>query len=330
MNTKTQICFLLMLVSQIITARAHVLVFVHLGPTLPTYIEDALWQACLFNSPNDVYVIANTQALTHANNLAHYAHIIPAETLKQSSRHILFTKNSTLEKRFHDPFWLYASERFLYLDDFMQQYDIADLFHIENDNMLYVDLKEILPIFHQHYKEIAAVFDNDERCIPGFFYVAHKEAMANLAAFFATWAFVGAHDMEILTFYKKQNPTLIYALPIIPSSYSKTYPLVSTIGITTNNPSIYSQHSEQFMSIFDAAAIGQYLGGTDPRNGKTGAGFINESCLFNPSRCIYEFRTDASGRSVPHMVFQEHAYRINNLHVHSKNLTPFLSKPRAS
>ncbi len=308
-------------------AQAHVLVFVHLGPSLPPYLQDAVFQASLFNPVDEICVIVNEKALEKSNNLGRFTTIFTAENLQLTERHSAFREKSTLDKSFRDSFWFYASERFLYLDDFMQQYNVKNLFHIESDVALFVDLQELLPIFQQEYHDqIAAVFDNDDRCIPSFIYAANKDAMAHLAAFMVENAGSGKNDMEVLGLYKKQYPTKIKNLPIIPSSYSESYPLVSASGCKTQNAAAYSTNIDKFHSVFDAAAIGQYLGGTDPRNGPSSPGFINERCLFNPANFSYDLQTDVYGRLIPYLLFNGTKYRINNLHIHSKHVNQFLSK----
>ena len=317
-------CFCLMF---FFSAQPHALVFVHLGSSLPPCLEDAVWQASLFNSPDEICVIVNEQAIEKPNNLGKFATVFVAEQLQLTERHSAFREKSTLDKKFRDSFWFYTSERFLYLDDFMQQYGVKDLFHIESDVALFVDLKELLPIFQKEYHgQIAAVFDNDDRCIPSFIYAADKGAMADLADFISKNADSGKNDMEVLGLYKKQYPTKIKNLPIIPSSYSASYPLESISGSKTQDAAAFSTNIDKFQSIFDAAAIGQYLGGTDPRNGPSSPGFINERCLFNPANFNYEVQTDEHGRLVPYLSFNGVRYCINNLHIHSKQVNQFLSK----
>src|SRR5579862_8390243 len=177
-----------------IALQAHSIVFVHLGPHLPSYLEDAVWQARLFNTC-DIYIIAHNKALKQADvhALKKLAKLIPVESLRKTQQHRDFVKKSTLSSNL---FWFYACERFLYLHDFMQQYHKKEVFHIENDVMLYVNLEELFPVFQKNYHTIAAVYDNDERCIPSFVYIAHKEAMACLAQFFAEYAAQGKWDME--------------------------------------------------------------------------------------------------------------------------------------
>ena len=218
------------------SAQAHVLVFFHLGSSLPPYFEEAVFQASLFNSPNKICVIVNQQALEKPNNLGKFSTIFVAELLPPTARHLAFRKNSTLDKNFRDSFWFYTSERFLYLDDFMQEYNVKDVFHIESDVVLFFDLKDLLPVFQQQYNnQIAAVFDNNDRCIPSFIYASDKDAMSHLAEFMVENADSGKNDMEVLGLYKKQHPTKIKNLPIIPDSYHEVYSLESSSGCKTQN-----------------------------------------------------------------------------------------------
>jgi disulfide oxidoreductase YuzD len=55
-------------------------------------------------------------------------------------------------------------------------------------------------------------------------------------------------------------------------------------------------------------------------------GFINESCVFDPSKWTFEWLLDAQGRKVPYASYHGHKWKINNLHIHSKNLAGFRSK----
>ncbi len=80
--------------------------------------------------------------------------------------------------------------------------------------------------------------------------------------------------------------------------------------------------------MFDAAAIGQYLGGPDPQNfehPRSERSFINESCLFDSSLFTYLWGFDAHGRRVPYMAMKGEQMPIANLHIHCKELAPFSS-----
>jgi hypothetical protein len=104
-------------------------------------------------------------------------------------------------------------------------------------------------------------------------------------------------------------------------------PLQSLSGDYAADRYFYSTAFDMFRSIFDAAAIGQYLGGIDPRNTSDSStiGFINESAVYDPRKLYLETGIDEKGRKCYYARSQMGLWRINNLHIHSKNLTEFAS-----
>ena len=107
--------------------------------------------------------------------------------------------------------------------------------------------------------------------------------------------------------------------------YTQEHGLVSRHGHRTETSETFSCNIDLFKSLFDGAAIGQYLGGEDPRNGPNGSGFVNESCLFHADRLQYEWQQDSEGRWIPFARYQQQLWQVNNLHIHSKRLDPFYS-----
>lgn len=306
------------------------LVFIHIGKELPAYIETSIAQARLFNGQCPIYLIANQEAVQKLPEglTADDVQIVTIENLKKSEEHEAFLKDYPPSK-YRDGFWTYTIERFLYLDDLLTQLQLENVFHLENDVMVYTDFQALLPIFRANYKGIAATFDNDQRCIPGLFFIQDRTAMRKLAKFFASHAKLGKNDMELVALFEKENDSqTIDYLPIIMDSYRNSYALISPAGHQTKHPERFSNHYDSFLSIFDAAALGQYLGGIDRRNANVGTGFINESCVVNPSRVKIFWEKDMLGRRIPIAEFEGQKCRINNLHVHSKMLESFSSRPK--
>jgi hypothetical protein len=310
------------------------IVFVHLGPDLPSHISDAAFQARLFNLTEDIYLLANQEALNKSdkqellkkmrNDIR--VKIVPIETLKRSKEHDVFEKRSTHNVNCRQGFWKFTTERFFVLDDFMQQAKVNDVVHLESDTLLYRNLEELMPIFRLYYKGIAAVFINDVYCIPCFVYFGNPAAIKNLVKYVAEHAVEGKNDMVMLSGFKAKNSAqLIDSLPIISREYVKCCGLKSINGHSAHNQEKYYKNIDAFKSIFDGNAIGQYFGGRDPSTGPAGPGIINKNSLFNPSLLTYQWEKDEQGRNVPFMIFNGERYRINNLHVHSKDLKKFLS-----
>ena len=304
------------------------IVFIHLGKELPDYLPNAVSQARLFNEC-PIYLIANECALQTIPDELQKARAIcvAAESLLSEPQHEWFKRVSRLDRHFRGGFWLFTTERFFYLYELMKKYDLSDVFHLEYDNMLYANVQSLLPVFYRFYSgKIGATFDNDNRCVAGFFYVADRHPLGKFLEFVVKNVRKETNDMGFLAgFRNSEEGFCIEQLPIVGPSYVEERGLRSAYNHVTSRPELFFNHFEEFQSVFDAAALGQYLGGEDPSNGNKGPGFINESCLFNPSFFQYEWRQDVAGRLVPFLVYRNVAWPIVNLHIHCKNLKLFHS-----
>lgn len=331
MKNKILYCFLLhiiFLIGRAFADDSHSIVFIHIGKTIPAHVPVALSQARTFNPDCPIIFVANEEALQTFKVPNSNITLITCESLQINEEHRLFKQRSGHNTEWREGFWLYTSERFLYLHDLMVQYDLENVFHLEHDNMLYANLVELLPIFKENYKGLAITMDNDQRCIPGFVYISSKPIMARLARYFTDKAGDNNNDMQILARFKNDlGDEAADNLPIICSEYVNEQPMRSPYNHVASNPNKYCLNIDLFNSIFDGAALGQYIGGIDPRNGNSQPGFINESCVFNPSLLTYEWIEDREGRKVPFAIYKGNKFRINNLHIHSKNLWKFQSLP---
>ena len=303
------------------------IVFVHIGPVLPAHLAVAVAQARRFNAC-PVWLVAPEQALKKAS-LEAGLRTVSCEALGLSGRHRQFHQVATLDRNFRDGFWLHTTGRFFYLETLMARAGLTHVVHLENDVMLYADLQELLPVFDRYYPAMAATFDAPGRCVPGFVYARNATALDRLNRFIVQ---VFAHtdrtpnDMALLAGFRSTfGNEALDTLPIVPVGCPHL--LAERLGPGSGRGKAFWNRFEPFDSIFDAAAVGQYLGGVDPRNtgGANTVGFINETCVFDPSRYRYQWQRDDRGRRVPFAVDKGGAYRVNNLHIHSKGLERFAS-----
>ena len=297
-----------------------VIVLIHIGEVFYGYINECIKQIKLFNNCKIYLAISEIHFDLVQNNVE----LIALEDLTPSKEHLYFNSNTLLNKLFRGGFWHYASERFFILDEVVNKYNLENVFHLENDVMLYVSLNEIhLNIANNEFKFLAT-FDNDNRCIPGFLYFKSHSEIRELVSF-ASKCKGKYNDMELIALFNKQFNKISF-FPIVPDNYFSAY------GLNTNVVSDFVQEYYKnyiyFNSLFDAAAIGQYVGGIDSRNikGKNFEDkFVNESCIFNVSDFVIHWKVDNYGRSQPFLYFQESLIRINNLHIHSKLLYKYKS-----
>jgi hypothetical protein len=314
---KRKWAFLLFCVFSSLWADPYEIVFVHIGDSLPPYLEMAISQARLFNEECLITLIASEKALQ--KNPCSACIPICYEQLPITPEHREFQKRTPLREEY----MRYTSERFLYLYDYMKACNKKNVFHLENDVLLYVDLKRLLPTFQKHYPGIATTFENSEKCVAGFVFISEALAMQRLAKFFAKKAVFGMADMKVLAqFWKEQKP-FIDCLPTVMPQYLVDRAL-HNLQDGPKTKMRYSKWIEEFCSLFDGASIGVFLDGLDPAKGKNLPGSLVMG-VFDPKDFCYMWKVDEEGRKIPYLVYGDYVYRINNLHIASKRLEKFLS-----
>lgn len=302
--------------------QGYCLVFVHIGEEFPPHLSYSLAQARLFNPECSIFLIGYFSAFNEFGDNNSNVIPVPIEFLKKNDHHQKWIKNRR-EIMNHS----YSVERFLYLDDFIQQYGLRNVFHIENDVMVYFSLLEKLPVFQKCYSNmVATTFDCDTRAVPSFVYVSNPETSSLLSDFIATKGRPDFSDMELLNlfknaFYKKRSDHLPTLIP----AYAHDYPLTNVLNKTARSAEPYSNHLDQLGMIFDAIALGQFLGGINPLLGESKPGFLGELSIFLPSFFELWWEKDQQGRFIPYISYRGETYPIANLHIHSKALELFSS-----
>lgn len=303
-----------------LSAEEYSIVFIHIGEALPSHLKYAITQARLFNPESSLFLIANQSALSQDLDQWNI-NTVSIENLKRTQSH----KKYAIKAK-NNGFWRYALERFLVLDDFIQQYNRSNVFHIENDVMIYFSLKDKLGIFQDNYSNmVATVFDCDERSVPSFVYIGTPKASNELANFIASRAHINTTDMETLNVFKDTYYGHKGHLPILIPAYAIDYPMTNIFKQTAKSPKPFHHCLDQFQMIFDAATLGQFLGGIDPILGTSKPGFMGEASVFLPMHFKFSWEKDLQNRWIPYISYKDFKYPIANLHIHSKGLNRFLS-----
>ena len=211
---------------------------------------------------------------------------------------------------FRNGFWQLASYRFKVLLAYMRQFKKTDIIHLENDVMVYKDL-DTIP-FHDTSK-LLLTMDSANRCIPGIMFIPNADVLDICYKYFDP----KHNDMANFGRCYHKHSKLVDTLPIYVHPKNKKETVKYMV----------SHHFPKYNMIFDTAAIGQYLGGVDPRNdprGKMGKGFVNETCVINYSKNKFSWKDDEKGRKVPWIHVGDAEYPVINLHIHCKDLARFI------
>ena len=213
-----------------------------------------------------------------------------------------FQNNLQLDRSYRNGFWHHCSMRFVYIYEYMKKNNITDVIHIENDIMIYENLDNIKDIFDKD--KIYLSFDNIDRVIPSIMYINNY---SNLKIILDNYD-IKSNDMVNLGKY--YNSPLVEPFPIISIDNDENY---------------FNKNFKYFNSIFDGAAMGQYLGGIDKLNDPNNTiGFINETCIIKYNNYKFHWKK-INELWNPYLEINNNLIKINNLHIHSKALEKFLS-----
>lgn len=156
-------------------------VLVHIGKSLPDYFFDCIYQTLLINhTSNKLYLIIDETLIEHTKNkiknfnLNYYFNtnfyftnlieIIPINLLnnilKDDEHYKIY--NQTLIKfnslnDFRDGFWISTTARFFYIGALMKLLKLENIFHIENDIIVYENFQNI----YNYMKQINYINENN-------------------------------------------------------------------------------------------------------------------------------------------------------------------------
>lgn len=322
------------------------LVYVHIGNNIPKYLYDSLYQVLLINGyKSKINVILADDLIDEfwgnvsSYNLNiyykepfYYSNIINTIPLSILDNYlkddILYNKYKDLMElrykgidNFREGFWISTTSRFFYINAFMNVYNLYNVFHIENDIVMYESFDNIYNSMKtsEECNKIWVVRDAPHRVVPSLMFFPSTSCINELVTSMVeniegSSTFI--NDMDNIGRYKN-----CINLPIFP--------------LMNENHNI----------LFDGAAIGQYIGGVDVRNAPhndedrellefrgVNLGFINETSVFKPDRCIFsKCNVKMNEHTIPlRNVFCvepniKKLTTIANVHIHSKQLYKFSS-----
>ena len=188
----------------------------------------------------------------------------------------------------------------------MKKYEINDVIHLENDVLIYYNCDILIHTLDKN--NVYIPFDTFNRTIASIMYIPSATIFKKILDNYN----LNKNDMENFS-QIRQTIGLIDNFPIF-NNYLSPDREISFVSTNFNNLNY----------IFDAAAIGQYLGGVDSiYTAKSTVGFINETCIIKYN--IYNINwliVDYIKR--PFIQINNNLIPIFNLHIHCKNLQKFI------
>jgi hypothetical protein len=230
------------------------LFFIFLGEKFPSYARASLSLASEHSGLRPHLIAPDALKKCVPKGLADFTPLedfYSVQPFREASKHILSAHE------FRNGFWLRSFERLFVLEQFGRHSSETSLMHAELDQLLFrVDvLAQKLEEASEH--GIFIPFHNEDTALGSLLYVKDIPSLRTLVDSFL-WDRTFFNEMELLAWWAKKNPQRSTALAT-PAS------LFRTAAVESIKPVQTLSHLKAG-GVVDAAQLGQWVGGIDPRN----------------------------------------------------------------
>lgn len=284
--------------------------FVFIGTRLPKYAAASLDLANKFSGLR-INLIGSSELSKQFNN--ENVNFIDIGQFYDSSSLIRASSNLVNSHTFRQGLWLKSLERFFVLEQFMKFTGIESLFHAELDQLLFgvdtllsnLELINVDGMYLPYHKPNAAV--------ASLVYIRNSQTLTSLIEFANSNDF--SNEMQLIANWGMQECGTVVPLPTLASKILCHESVMNSISLV----------SEQIGGVVDAAQLGQWVAGIDPRNVPIRTKPVNKFVdteskylLDRESLNKIKFNFDVS-KNILFVTFGDSApIRLFNLHIHSK------------
>ncbi len=230
--------------------------FVFLGNQIPKYVKHSIRLANQFSGMNiDFLGTKSNYSQFNNSNLRYY----PLEDFYDDSEFQNIKTKITYSHDFRNGFWLKTLERFFVLEQFMRFKSLDSIFHAELDQLLFRCDHLVNKLENLQKKGIFVPFRNRDLAVASILYCNDYTAIKSFIDFsFDSNDF--ANEMELLAKWASINPSKAFALPTISTELAKQD------SLNKDDLKPFTLSFEAIHGMVDAADIGWWLAGNDPRN----------------------------------------------------------------
>jgi hypothetical protein len=300
---------------------------------LPSYIIENIRQSRSFFD-GKIYLITDDLDSQFIETILPYnIEIVDYKLVKDAEFDIVYWHNThkfEFLPQLKDRAFLFmrSFERMFLLRNLMLLKNIQNVFFMELDNLIYDDPRNWLNEFCKH--DICYMYDADYRCSSGIMFSKNADIMYNFLKSLLMSINMSVRDpseMTALFHYLESRPKEdVFILPTFWKSELKM-PVVENKELPDFFKSekiaySYSNYNKFDDSIFDGAGIGVFLFGNDNvhTNDLLITGQKNRWSAVDYTNLKFEWKVDSKNRRIPYVWNGESWTRVNNLHIHSKNL----------
>jgi len=272
---------------------------------LPHYINECIQQIHFTQTNYKLYLLTDEANVDFENTII----IDIKNIICNDLNNINFYVNN------NDPLWRTSFERFFYIREIIQNYNLKDVVHFDNDVLIYKNINSIIDPLSSNIQHIGLPTHKPNEFVCGFMYIKNFDSINRLCNCLLTLAQKGEielekifnswpHEMRLLGEIYNIYPDLITPLPILPSK---------------NWNNLY----EILQGVFDPSSYGQYFGKTQQKEKNTV--YPGDENRFIDQHIVNKCITPIFNKNCPYIIYKEKNIPIFNLHIHSKFLIDFCS-----
>jgi len=291
------------------------LIFIFRGPYVPKYVISSI-QLATKNSGLDVTIMSDKFLRKYFSGLN--VHFVDIGDFYNPEKFNSAKNNVTLDHNFREGFWLHTLERFFILEQFMDYQSLNRIFHAELDQLLFGIDNLIYHLDRLSHRGVFFPFHSPTKAVASVLYCNELSSLKKITES-AVSGLPFPNEMELLVRWTSEFPESSIALPTLYDTLIDS----ETIKDKRNNQVLSQSEIE---GVVDAAEIGLWVGGRDPRNLALNikpatkftyppdrASIPKEvmktlNFMFYPEQKLLTVQENSHGKS----------YRLYNLHIQSK------------
>ena len=228
--------------------------FVYLGKKLPSYAISSL-KIASHTSGARIRLIGNSSVAKDISKS--HTDFIAIEDFYNKNHFLEASIRVANDSGFRNGFWVKSLERFFVLDQFAKQSAEKSIFHAELDQLLFGIDDLIVQIEKSSKRGMFLPFHSTTVAVASVVYLNDFSALDSLISAASTGDMF-QNEMSLIGTWARLNPEKIFALPTF-ASVEKGTDKVLPKGVES-----LSQFDT--LGVVDAAQLGQWVAGIDPRN----------------------------------------------------------------
>lgn len=282
--------------------------FVFIGDKLPKYASDSI-RIAAETSGGKITLLGNQDLQSSVPH--QYCRFVAIEDFYNPHSFSVASSAISSSHLFRDGFWLKSLERFFVLSAYMNQYQLDEVFHAELDQLLFNVDELVRNLRKTGLKGVFIPSHSDLAVVASIFYCNDASTLDSFLNFPLSGE-TFPNEMGMLASWSKLNLDVAFMLPTLASEL---------------NPDLVSIHhlpETEAGGLVDAAQLGQWVAGIDPKNvpifSYPRSKFVDEpqGWLLRESQLRQLSMSYNETSHALHCSVGETRFKLYNLHLHSK------------